>query len=356
MLDQHESANADIRLGDEIAPKVLETCRKLLKTDNFGLDDNFFESGGNSLLAMVLAVELENRFGIKIRPEGFFGRPTVRELCVSLKEGVRAGPISILPLTEGFAGRTLYFVHAAFDFSPLCERLSPDISASFVLINDREWLRQLMTGNDILAVLDQISGAYAEVIIAARHDGPLYLAGHSSGGIFAVETARHLEKRGVTPDYIFLFDTYLHPWLRRTIYDVLRNGLIVGKIRSMFAASRDPMFVPGNGGGKSGKTSDIERADVTSEVEFGLLLSKLREEVSEAYHGPESVPAWNTALFRATRMVDGRTRRKSSDLGWARSLQRKLSVVEVAADHFNMIKGQYAGIIADEINRLARSS
>jgi thioesterase domain-containing protein len=124
----------------------------------------------------------------------------------------------------------------------------------------------------------------------------------------------------------------------------------------MFAASRDSMFVPRNGGGKSGKSSDTEQADVTSEAEFGLLLSKLREEVSEAYHGPASAPACNTVLFRATRMVDGRTRRKSPDLGWARSLQRKLSVVEVAADHFDMIKGQHAGIIADEIKRLARSS
>ena len=123
MLDPRESSNINPHLADETEAKILATCRKLLKSADFGPDDNFFESGGNSLLAMVLAVELENQFGIKLGPEALFGRPTVREICASLQQGVRAGPISVLPLMGDLATTSLYFIHAAFEFSPMCERL-----------------------------------------------------------------------------------------------------------------------------------------------------------------------------------------------------------------------------------------
>ena len=63
MLDNE---HADSLLADETTTKVLATCRRLLKNDNFGLDDNFFDFGGHSLLAMVLALELESELGLPI--------------------------------------------------------------------------------------------------------------------------------------------------------------------------------------------------------------------------------------------------------------------------------------------------
>ena len=356
MLDPRESSNINPHLADETEAKILATCRKLLKSADFGTDDNFFESGGNSLLAMVLAVELENQFGIKLGPEALFGRPTVREICASLQEGVRAGPISVLPLTGDLARTSLYFIHAAFEFSPMCERLSPEISASFVTINDQKWLRELMSSHDIPAVVDQITEAYADVIASLRNDGPLYLAGHSSGGIFAVETARNLEKQGVKLDYIFLFDTYLHSWGRRTIHDVFHNALLVGKIRNTFAQYWERAFAWSNSEPIAGKVSGITQTDATSEAEFGSLLAELREKAAEAYRGPKCALACPTVLFQATRMVDGRPRNISPDLGWARLLEPRLSVVRVATDHFNMVKGQHGSFIAEEIKRFARLS
>ena len=233
----------------------------------------------------------------------------------------------MLPLTAGLAKTSLYFIHAAFEFNTMCERLSPDISASFVTINDQKWLRQLMAGHDILAVLDQVTSAYADAIASIRPSGPLCLAGHSSGGIFAMETARNLEKRGVTPDYVFLFDTYVHSWGRRALYDVFHNAGFVRKIQNTFTHYWNRGLVPRNTGRTSSESTDIEHIDVMSEAEFGLLLTKLRDEVSEAYRGPGRVLACHTVLFQATKMVDGRARSISPDLGWARVLEPRLSAM-----------------------------
>jgi thioesterase domain-containing protein len=354
MLDQLENNNADSHFVNETQTKVLAICRKLLNTNNFGLDDNFFDSGGHSLLAMILALELESQLGVKVGLEKLFGRPTVRALCASLSEDATAGHAVVLPLTAGSASRNLYFIHAAFEFSPLCDGLLPDIAASFVTINDRKWLQQLMTDNDILTVLDHISSAYAEAIISAQQDGVLYLAGHSAGGIFAVETARKLEKRGVTPDYVFLFDTYLHSWVRRIVYDVLRNGLVIQKLRNLLSDCWSHAFNPTKDSAKPGRSPGIQRADGRSENEFGSLLSKVRERTLQAYRGPERAVACHTVLFQATKTVDGRIRHIDPGFGWARSLGPNLSTMQFAADHFNMIKGKDAGHLAEEIKRLTR--
>jgi thioesterase domain-containing protein/acyl carrier protein len=340
--------DADSFLADGTATKVLATYRRLLKNDSFGLDDNFFDSGGHSLLAMVLALELESELGLPVGLERIFGRPTVRELCASLKESVSAGPATVLSLTGARASHTIYFIHAAFEFSPLCEALSPEIAASFVTINDRRWLRQVMAENDTLNTLDIISDAYADAILPAHRGGPVCLAGHSAGGIFALETVRKLEQRGVTADTIFLFDTYLHSSLQRAVYDVLNNGWGIKKIRSLLRACVNGLSAVTRNSSKS-SVSAVQSENTASDAEFGSLLSQLRDRTSEAYRGPKCAPGCRTVLFQATRTADGRARRIDPDLGWAAVLETNLSVTPVAADHFNMIKDPHASYLAAKI-------
>lgn len=346
-----DNENAVSLLADETTTKVLAICRRLLENDNFGLDDNFFDSGGHSLLAMVLALELESELGLPIGLDRIFGRPTVRELCASLEESVSAGPAKVLLLTGARANHTIYFIHAAFEFSALCEALSPDIATSFVTTNDRRWLRQLVADNDILKVLDAICDAYAEAILSAHKGGALCLAGHSAGGIFAVETACKLEQRGVTVDSIFLFDTYLHSPIHRVVYDVLKNGPVMQKVQNLLRVCGNGLFAVTSNGSKSSKVSADQQAGTISDMEFATLLSQLREKTSAAYRGPRSSPACRTVLFRATRTMEGQTRGIDPDLGWARALEANLSVTPIAADHFNMVRGEPAKHLAAKIKR-----
>lgn len=343
---------AESRAADETATKVLAVCRKLLKNDKFGLDDNFFDSGGHSLLAMVLALELENELRLSIGPEKIFGRPTVRELCASLKGDVGDGPVALLTLTRHPVRHTIYFIHAAFEFSSLCEGLSPDVAAAFVTVHDRKWLQRLMANAGILEVLDRISDAYADAILSTHKGGALCLAGHSSGGIFAIETAGKLEQRGVKSDYIFLFDTYVHSPAHRVLYDLSHHGSASQKVRNLLRACWSGGFaLIGN---KSARFTPVDQASDNSDAQFGALLSQIRERTSAAYRGPERAPACRTVLFQATKTAEGHIRRVDPDPGWARVLKPNLSVMAMASDHFNMVKGQGAKRLAEEIKRFTR--
>ncbi len=344
----------DGNLVDDVAAKVLRICRRLLENEAFGLDDNFFEWGGHSLMAMTLVLELESQLRLKVGLEKVFKAPTVRELCASLQETDHDGPTAILPVKRAEAGKMLYFIHGAFEFSPLCETLSPEIAASLVTINDRKWLQQLMAANDILMALDRICDAYADAIASAQQ-GAFYLAGHSFGGLCAIETACQLEKRGVLPDFVFLFDTYLHSSRHRVIYDVLHNGSGFRKVRELLSQNvrGEAARVPGPWNRPSQRVTDkTHDLDTITETEFGAMLRSFRERASDAYRGPKRAPACRTVLFRATERMDGQSRRIDPDLGWARHLEPNLSIVPVPGNHFTMIKPESVTHIGDEINRL----
>jgi acyl carrier protein len=50
---------------------------QVLGVDRVGVEDSFFDLGGNSLLATVLVARLKERFGVKIGLRNFLGSPSV---------------------------------------------------------------------------------------------------------------------------------------------------------------------------------------------------------------------------------------------------------------------------------------
>jgi thioesterase domain-containing protein len=111
----------------------------------------------------------------------------------------------------------------------LSDALTGEISTAFVTPNDIKWLREQIAVGDILATVDRISFAYAKAIAAGHRAECIYLAGHSFGGILALETARKLQELGMASDSVFLFDTYLHNSIHRIRYDIFDNGWLYRK-------------------------------------------------------------------------------------------------------------------------------
>jgi len=74
---------------------VLELCRELLPGDRYRLDDDFFEIGGDSLLAMRLTARVRQLLGVELPLRAVFDCPTLGELSSAIDErrartGVRA--------------------------------------------------------------------------------------------------------------------------------------------------------------------------------------------------------------------------------------------------------------------------
>ena len=58
----------------------------MLNTSDVSLDDDFFEKGGDSLLAMDVSLELQKLIGKELPESLLFEAPTIRDLTKRLTE------------------------------------------------------------------------------------------------------------------------------------------------------------------------------------------------------------------------------------------------------------------------------
>lgn len=76
----------------ELVAKIAELWAELLHRSEVRPDDNFFDAGGTSLLAMQMRLRLQARLQRELALTDVFRFPTVRALAAHLSEGATAGP------------------------------------------------------------------------------------------------------------------------------------------------------------------------------------------------------------------------------------------------------------------------
>jgi acyl carrier protein len=65
---------------------VTSIWRELFGIERIGLEDNFFDLGGNSLLAIQLMAQLRQTFGLELPLNNLFEAPTVAGLATRIAE------------------------------------------------------------------------------------------------------------------------------------------------------------------------------------------------------------------------------------------------------------------------------
>lgn len=167
----------------------------LLGLDSIGVDDDFFALGGDSLLAVRLALELERLIGRRGPTDTLFHAPTIALLAARLQEdGAPPQQRSLVPLQPLGDKPPLYFVHgyggSVFDLLAMRPHLPPDQPAFG--LQAIGWDGQ----EDRHTELDEMAAHYLREIRRFQPDGPYYLAGFSLGGLIAYELAQQLLAQG----------------------------------------------------------------------------------------------------------------------------------------------------------------
>jgi acyl carrier protein len=90
----------------ELEEEIAGIWREVLGVEQVGIDDNFFDLGGNSLLAMRTRSLIESRLEHQLSMVDIFGFPTVRALvsrCKPVagdKQGIEASSASLSHVRE----------------------------------------------------------------------------------------------------------------------------------------------------------------------------------------------------------------------------------------------------------------
>jgi acyl carrier protein len=84
--------------------KLLELWKKLLKSEDVSIDDDFFEKGGDSLLAIDMQLELQRLTGLELPESLLFESSTVRALADRLSRQFRLPPGTVMFTGRGAVG------------------------------------------------------------------------------------------------------------------------------------------------------------------------------------------------------------------------------------------------------------
>lgn len=91
-LRQESGSSEDPAPASNAEQVIHETWKRLLRTSHVGLDDNFFDLGGDSLLLVAVHANLERLLAIEIPVTALFEHTTVRSLAKRLSEKDQDGP------------------------------------------------------------------------------------------------------------------------------------------------------------------------------------------------------------------------------------------------------------------------
>jgi hypothetical protein len=83
------------RPGTTTERVVADVWRDVLRVDQVGVEDNFFDVGGNSLLVTKVRSRLEEALGRPVRTITLFRYPTVRDLAAHLDDPDDPGPSAV---------------------------------------------------------------------------------------------------------------------------------------------------------------------------------------------------------------------------------------------------------------------
>ncbi|MCP4158078.1 MAG: hypothetical protein GY757_60805, partial [bacterium] len=287
---------------NEVEEKMAELWAEILRhpQKEIGIDAEYFQMGGHSLNAAIMATRIQNRYNVKFPLAQLFKTPTIRELSQYIQEAERE-EIEHELITEQVrllnapAPAKLFCFPPAIAFGEAYNQLSQ-------LITDRE----LYTFN-FIEEEDRLQ-KYIQQITAIQTGGPYVLFGYSAGGRHAYEVAAEMEAQGHNVSDIIMLDS---------------------KVKSIAATPRD---------------EEIEKVDIVGNAmkileEYGaeFLKEKVKRKIEkyETHHTnikPKKIITARIHLIRA-RQEEGKTK----GYHWEKYTQKTVHTYQGSGKHNDML-------------------
>ena len=199
--------NAFVPPRNSLEKLLTNAWEKVLEVQPVGVKDNFFDLGGQSLLAVFLFAQIEKSCGKKLPLTTLFQAPTVEQLAVLLSEE-NASPswTSLVPIQPAGSQPPLFCLHLALGhvlfYRDLAQRLGLDQP---VYAFRPRWLDGVQPPH---TSIEEMASHYIREMCALQPEGPYFLCGSSFGGLIAFEMARQLSVQAQQVGLLALFDTY----------------------------------------------------------------------------------------------------------------------------------------------------
>jgi thioesterase domain-containing protein/acyl carrier protein len=314
---------------------------EVLERGDIGPEDDFFELGGDSLLAVWLVEEIAQRTGRELPLSVLLEGATVRQLARALDaEGAEPGMWRGINVQGTRC--PLFWIHGWAEL--LSMRNYFDTDQPVFQVQD-----PLAGRWQVKPPLELTARRYVEELRRIQREGPYQLIGYSFGGVIAYEMARQLLASGERVGFLGLLDTpapgYAFPLsatlrMHKANADQFRRMLVELRTRSWLS-----------------RGTYIRHAlpAITRHRWFRWILKNLPQDwrvptppgsVDRIHYRPNRYSG-HIVLFWAT---EGWARLTGTpDLGWGRLVDGGLTVRAVPGNHRTMAYGRNAPILARHV-------
>jgi thioesterase domain-containing protein/aryl carrier-like protein len=199
--------------GTDRAPRtpqeqlLCELFAEALGVARVGVDENFFDRGGQSLLAIRLIARVQATFGVELGLRSLFEAPTVAGLAARLDIDDPHGAFDvILPLRSQGRRPPLFCIHPgagiSWSYCGLMKHLGPDYPIYAVQA------RGLAGPEPLPTSIEEMAADYADQIRKVQPNGPYHLLGWSVGGLVAHAVATELQQRSEQTALLAILDAF----------------------------------------------------------------------------------------------------------------------------------------------------
>jgi acetoacetyl-CoA synthetase len=183
---------------------------RVLQQSPIEIDDNFFDCGGDSLLAIHVFMEIMKETGRELPITTIYDAPTVAMLGALLDGGATA-PFSPLVLAKPGSGAPPFFlVHgmggAVMQLTQLGKLIDYEGPVYAIQARGLDGVEPPIDNVDAMAAY------YLRAISEIQPHGPYLLAGYSFGGVVAFTMAQRLTEAGETVALLGFLDSYAAPF------------------------------------------------------------------------------------------------------------------------------------------------
>jgi len=327
-LDPEPSALAP---GSAVQRRLIEIWSEILEHSNFGVTDDFYEVGGDSLKAVNLIACLEAEFSLSLSSTQLYDAPTIEKQArvVNLEDDFKRHlDQPVFEMRKGESPTPLFCFPGnsggISNFHPLVERLDPKLGVQVVLYSQLE-------RDGPPPPMEAFAASCVQAVRSVQPVGPYHLAGFCFGASVGYEAARQLRAAGEEVATLALLEVepgYASwPLARQFAY---RKKKFFGWIRSFFVHSppaADPLpleerlVVPGK----------IARIQIAAHP----ILQNYKH---GSYDG-------RLSLFRAVKGSE------PVDLSYWRSLAGNLEIFSIPGGHFTMLQEPNVSTLAEILQK-----
>jgi amino acid adenylation domain-containing protein/non-ribosomal peptide synthase protein (TIGR01720 family) len=190
--------------------QLCDIFAELLGAERIGLDDDFFEMGGHSLLAMRLRTVIYDRFKIDLPLSTLLRQPTVAALAeLAEQEAVplAATSSSLVVEIQPRGARTPFFwFHATGGHVFAYSDLARDLGTNQPFYGFQSPVPH--SSEESAPSFEEMAALYIQEIRRIQPRGPYLLGGWSLGGVVAWEVARQLRQESETIGILALIDSH----------------------------------------------------------------------------------------------------------------------------------------------------